>query len=339
MRHRLLVSTGALTTVIAFVSLPPVAVSGQSPTASKPAPTAQPKPAASKAWTLPRTPWGDPDLQGVWNNGTITPLERPQNLAGRETLTAEEIAAAELDAHTRDDRPPREGDVGFYNAVWWDRGKSTGRTALIIDPPDGRIPPLTPEGQKRLEERRLRFGQTPAARATGFSGPEDLTLTERCIQYAALPRVPTGYNNNYEIVQAPGYAVILQEEIHEARIAPLDGRPHLPTHMRQYLGDSRGRWEGNTLVIETTNFHELGNFRGSGGNLHLIERFTRIDADTIDYQFTVADPTTWTRPWTAAIPMEKTDGPMLEYACHEGNYAMENILSAARVAEKAQTSK
>ena len=323
MSHRFFASIGALAAVIVVVSLAFVSLSGQAQSATE----------TESDWTAPRTPWGDPDLQGIWNNGTITPLERPRDLADREFLTDEEVAALNENARTRDDRSPAEGSVGFYNGVWWDRGVHTGRTSLIVDPPEGRIPPRTPEGQARIDSRTVRFVVSRAG--TVFDGPEDLTLTERCILMRSLPRLPTGYNNNYLIVQTPEHVGLVQEQNHEVRIIPLDGRPHLSPKLRQWLGDSRGRWEGDTLVVETINFTPRTEFRGSRENLHLIERFTRVDADTIDYQFTVEDPTTWTRPWTAAIPMVKTEGPILEYACHEGNQAVRNSLTVSRADEQA----
>ncbi len=315
---------------MAVVLLAAIPVAGQAPTvAAKTKPTV-----AAKTWTQPRTPDGQPDLQGTWENATTTPLERPNTLAGKQVLTEEERAAldaqvAESRSTDRRDGTPDEDLNRAYNDFWWDRGKSIGRTSLIVDPPDGRMPPLTPEGQKRLAS----FG--------GFSGRGgadswlDRSLPERCLVYRPVPPIPTGYNNNYEIVQGPGYVAILQEEIHEVRMIPIDARPHLPPGIRQWLGDSRGRWEGNTLVVDTTNFTDKTNFRGSGANLHVVERFTRVDANTIDYQFTVDDPTVWARPWTAAIPWRKSQGQLYEYACHEGNYSMFGILNGARAEEKA----
>jgi hypothetical protein len=272
-------------------------------------------------------------LQGTWSFATITPLERPSALAGKEVLTDEEIAELNEEAATRADRrgaTPIDDVNAAYNAFWWDRGKSIGRTSIIVDPPDGRVPPLTPEAQQREAAR------VAARRARGPADSwEDRNFAERCIQYRPLPRLPTGYNNNYHILQTPGHVVMLVEMIHDVRVIPLDGRPHIGYNVRQWNGDSRGRWEGNTLVVETTNFSDKTNFRGSGGKLHLIERFTRVDAETIDYQFTVDDPATWTRPWTGAIPLPKIEGPIYEYACHEGNYGMFGILAGARAEEKA----
>jgi hypothetical protein len=328
MIRRLLASLSGLTMLVALLAATPSPVAGQARTPGGNAA------AASKKWTPPRTPWGDPDLQGIWNNGTVTPLQRPKEFAGRETLTEEERAALDQDALTRYDRPPRPGDPGFYNQIWWDPGPATNRTSLIVDPADGLVPPLTPEAQQRRAARAAALkGRGPA------DSWEDRPLWERCIIYRPLPRIPTNYNNNYEFVQAPGYVGILQEEIHEVRVIPLDRRPHVGRNIRQYLGDSRGHWEGDTLVVETTNFTDKTDFQGSGTNLRLIERFTRVAPDVLEYQFTVSDPMTWTRPWTAGWPWMKTDGPIFEYSCHEGNLGMENILSGARAEEKAAAAK
>ena len=261
---------------------------------------------------IPRTPWGVPDLQGIWDNRTITPLERPRQFSGQETLTAAEAAAYE--ARTAEQR------VG--DRYYWDRGTRTvadRRTALISDPADGRVPPLTPAGQRRFE----------AGRRQSVGAADERNPSERCIT-RTVPRLPGLYNNNYQIFQTPGHVVIFMEMIHDARIIPLDTRPPLPDGVRQWNGDSRGRWDGDTLVIETTHFTGKTNFRGSADNLHLVERLTRIDADTIDYRFTVTDPTTWTRPWTARIPLNRNDGPLYEYACHEGNDGLAGILLVNR---------
>jgi hypothetical protein len=284
-----------------------------------------------------RTPWGHPDLQGLWTNSTITPLERPAQFAGREFLTEEEARALDQAAAGRYDQrsanPSADVDAA-YNQFWWERGNTlaTRRTSLIVDPPDGRMPPLTPEGQKRATEI--------AARLRGdAAGPEDRNLAERCITRGA-PKLPGGYNNNFQIVQTPTHVAIHQEMIHEVRIIPIDGRPHLPPGLRQWLGDSRGRWEGDTLVVETTNYHELSGFnsyyccRGAAKNLKIVERFRRTDADTIEYRFTVEDPTTFTRSFTIDLPMTRIEGPIFEYACHEGNYGMEGILRGARAQER-----
>jgi hypothetical protein len=289
--------------------------------------------------TLPRTPWGHPDLQGIWNNSTITPLERPAQFGGREFLTAEEARALDTAAASRYDQrlddPAQDVDAA-YNQFWWERGQTvaTRRTSLIIDPPDGRLPALTPEGQVRAA--------AIAARLRGVStGPEDRNLAERCITRGA-PKLPGGYNNNVQIVQTPSHVAIMQEMIHEVRIIPLDGRPHLPAGVGQWLGDSRGRWEGDTLVVETTNYHPSSALNsyyccpGAAEHLRIVERFTRTGRDTIEQRFTVTDPTTFTRPFTVDVPMARVEGPIFEYACHEGNYAMEGILRGARFAERAK---
>lgn len=288
-----------------------------------------PKPAADARW---RTPWGDPDLQGSWSNATTTPLERPAKYNGREFLSPEERAAADRQtAIGRDERASRgssEDVAGAYNAFWWERGWSDGRTSLIYDPPNGRKPALTAVGQKRSLERN------EGVRTDGpYTGPEDLDLYTRCIVRSALPRLPSGYDNNFQIVQAPGYVAILQEMIHETRIIPLDGRPHLNGSVRQWLGDSRGHWEGDTLVVETTNFNDRTRFEGASPNLRLVERWTRRADDRIDYRFTVTDPDTWLQPWSAAIPWTRT-GALYEYACHEDNLGLYGILAGARADEQ-----
>jgi hypothetical protein len=285
-----------------------------------------------------RTPWGDPDLQGLWTNATITPFERPANLSDKPVLTEDEAAEYEKQTNAARDADNRGGgtdaDLGrAYNQFWYDRGNrvvGTRRTSLVTDPADGRVPALTAAAQQRADERAAARKRSPA------DGPEDRSLAERCILWptAGPPMIPGGYNNNYQVLQAPGYVVILVEMIHDVRIIPLDGRPHLPRTVRQWMGDSRGRWDGNTLVVTTTNFTDKTNFRGASPEMRLVERFTRVDADTMDYQFTVDDPSSFTRTWTAAIPMTKTEGPIFEYACHEGNYGMTNLLSGARAQEK-----
>jgi hypothetical protein len=284
-------------------------------------------------WTPPRTSWGDPDLQGQWNSQTSTPLERPLSgpLAGKETITEEEAETFEQAERQSFDEAPRAGDPGTYNAFWRDEGKALTRTSLIVDPPDGRVPPYTPEAEKRLAaERADRSKRGPADSYT------DLTLWTRCIS-RGWNGIGSWYSSNYQIFQSPGYVVVFQELIHEPRIIPLDGRPHLPQGVGQWLGDSRGRWEGGTLVVETTNFDPKTSYRGSRETLRLVERYTPRDANTLDYEFTVDDPKTFTRPWTVSRPMRRqTDAiTIFEYACHEGNYAMAGILRGARAEEKA----
>ncbi|PWU01696.1 MAG: hypothetical protein C5B51_22415 [Terriglobia bacterium] len=275
----------------------------------------------------------------MWSNATITPLERPADLAGKAVLTAEEaaeFAAGEVRRNDADRRAPKgtEADVArAYNDFWYDRGTKaikTRRTSLVVDPPDGRIPPLTSEAQKRTAERAEHRRLHPA------DGPEDRSLAERCLNWrtAGPPMVPSAYNNNYQIVQTPDTVVIMNEMIHDARVIPMDGRPHLNPSIRQWLGDSRGHWENDTLVIETTNFSNKTAFQGSGEHMRLIERFTRVDADTLLYEFTVNDPESFTKPWTAEVPSTRSDGAIFEYACHEGNYGMFGMLSSARAEEK-----
>jgi len=303
-----------------------------------------------------RTAWGDPDLRGIWNNATITPLQRPESLGDKAFLTAEEVAETEQRAaerHRQANAPsevrteplPAGGGVGAYNSFWTEQGTAvvqTGRTSLISDPPNGRLPPLTSAAEVRIASpayQRLadvRDGRVPA------DGPEEMGLSERCLWYRGIGHIsPTGYNNNYQFFQTPDHVVILQEHIHDVRYVPLDGRPHLPATIRQYAGDSRGHWDGDTLVVETTNIreafirrwnlpqHSMG--RGDlSGQVTLVERFTRTGPDTLDYQFTVDDPETWTLPWSGALPMARTDGPIHEFACHEGNHGMFNMLAGSR---------
>ncbi len=288
-------------------------------------------------WTTPRTAWGAPDLQGIWDYRTLTPLERPDELDGREFLTHEEVADLEQQRRDRPDgRPPGDPRTApsVHAPYWLDYGTtavSSGRSSLIVDPPDGRIPALSTEGLRRAAQRRsARQRRGPA---DSFS---DRNLWERCIT-RGLPNgmLPAGYNNNIQILQTPNHVVILNEMIHDARIVPLDARHSvgatLADGVRQWRGHSRGHWEGDTLVVETTNFSPAAEFRGAADNLRLVERFRLADPTTLDYSFTVTDPTTWTSPWTATFPIERIDGPMYEYGCHEGNYGLLNILTAARV--------
>jgi hypothetical protein len=322
-----LVSLGILTIVAAGAALRLAAQSSQAPPA-KPAATA-PK----KTYVQPRTPWGEPDLQGKWSYATVTPLERPNGQASKEVLSQEEVAAIDQDAKTGADRRDggAEADLArAYNAYWYDRGKSIGRTSLIIDPPDGRLPPLTAEGRRRQAEIAEQERTHP------YDSWEDRPLQERCIIYHGVPPLPTGYNNTYQIFQTPGYVAILDENIHDVRGVPLDGRPHLAPGIRQWNGDSRGHWEGDTLVVETTNYSPKTalKFPSAPETLRAVERFTRVAADRIDYRFTITDPTTYTRPWTASIPLAGLpDYQIFEYACHEGNYSIRNVLSGARAQE------
>jgi hypothetical protein len=280
-----------------------------------------------------------PDLEGIWTNATLTPLERPAALGQKQFYTDEELSVLQRRATEQadHDRPPSSStDPGTYNQFWWEEGGLLKQTSLIVDPPDGRIPALTSEGERRRAARRARGLDRADA-------PEDRNLSERCITRGA-PKLPGGYNNNFQIVQTPGYVAIFQEMIHETRIVPMDGRPHAAEQMRSFLGDSRGRWEGRTLVVDTTNFNDkVGttsyNCCGAAAeHLHIIERFTRIDENTIDYQYTVDDPTTFTRSWTVKVPMRRFDGHLYEYACHEGNYSLAGILRGRRAEEKVEGS-
>jgi hypothetical protein len=304
--------------------------------------------AAPAPYETPRTPWGDPDLQGMWVNNTATPLERPDVFQGKETLTEEELQdlkkkAAEVldggDAFFADDfvtaavekgSEYRSFDqkTGNYNQFWIVEREFDNRTSLIVEPRDGRIPALTPDGQARVAKEAKGFlGIDP-------EGPEDLADQVRCITYG-VPNILAGYNSLFQILQTPEFVVIFQELIHDARIIPMDGRPHLPAGIRQWHGDPRGRFEGDTLVVESTNFSPKSNFQGSAENLHLVERFTRVDAETISYEIRIEDPKTFASPWTIRIPLKSSPDPIFEYACHEGNVAMEGILKGARAKENA----
>jgi hypothetical protein len=314
---------------------------------------AQPSPAppslAARDWTVPRLADGKPDLQGIWSNKTITPFERPADLADKEFFTreeAEEYARRTLERTNRDNRTEDVNDVlSAYNAFWWDSGTSllpNSRTSIVIDPPNGRIPPLTPERRAELDAQReaLRARCTQPGCAVANSGtpapadePQALDLMTRCISFGtAVPMLPSAYNNNHQIVQAEGMVAINTEMVHQVRRIPTDGKPRLPSHVRQWFGDPRGHWEGDTLVVETTNFKGefFGRLAAADENLRVVERFTRVAPDVLLYQFTVDDPTAWTAPWTGEIPLTRSDGLLYEYACHEGNRGMENILRAAR---------
>ena len=298
----------------------------------------------------PRTANGQPDLSGVWDFRTVTPLERPDELADQAFLTREEVVAyaaekvrdsnADLNREAKKQETTDRGQVNgtsetrdlalAYNDFWWDRGTAvveTRRTSLVIDPPNGKVPELTAAGAARVAERE-RINQRPT------EGPEDRPLGERCITgfNSGPPMLPAAYNMNVQIFQSANYVVLLNEMVHNARIIPLGGSDHGTVPM--WTGVSRGHWEGDTLVVETKNFLRETSFRSSSDNLHLIERIQRQDEDTLVYTFTVTDPTTWTAPWTVELPMRRSDLPLFEYACHEGNYGMEGTLSGARVIEK-----
>jgi hypothetical protein len=297
-----------------------------------------------------RTVWGDPDLQGTWDFTTITPLQRPPELAGKDFLTESEAAAIEKQTNQQrfdtEERSPGSlgaggrpaSDPGIYNLGWWwepngRRLVRTRRTSLVVDPPDGRMPALTAKAEAIQRAREI-ARERPR-------GPEDLPLAERCLMgfNSGPPVVPGPYNNLVQLFQSPGYVVIVNEMVHDARIVPLDGRPPLGDAVRLWMGDSRGRWEGTTLVVETRNFSDngTGTFGLPGlsdGNMRLVERFTRVDDRVLMYRFTVTDPTVWTSSWSAEVPMTRMDGFVMEYGCHEGNYGLANILAGARAEER-----
>jgi len=296
--------------------------------------------------SVPRTPWGHPDLQGVWTtDGEVgVPVERPVELGTKAVLTDEEFAkrAADLkkrNADNKADRRVREGDTEAGPEHWYELGKEMSRrTSLIIDPPNGRVPDYTAEAKTRVVPKGTELGFVGGSFGKGpYDGPEDMALTDRCIT-RGLPQTwfPSQYNNGFQIVQTPDSVTILQERLHEARVIPIDGRPHLPSNVRQWLGDSRGRWEGDTLVVEVTNFSDQTTFRKSGSTRVLTERYTRTDPNTVKVEITINDPTTWTTPWTFAVTGKKDENywQIFEYACHEGNYGMRNMLSGQRAADK-----
>lgn len=308
--------------------------------------------AGKPTWRVPRTADGHPDLEGVWANNTATPLERPKALAGRAFLTGEEVAAlkkkaAELFDNGNSDAAfgdsvfdsvfanvegkksgfkSVDGGTGDYSSVWLAAREWDNRTSLITDPPDGRLPPMMPEAQSKVAAAAAARNRLPA-------GPEDRSLSERCITYGT-PQLVAGYQSYYQIVQASNSVAILTEMIHDARVIPLDGRPHLSPNIHTWLGDARGRWEGDTLVVDSTNFR-AGVFRNiSTEKLHVIERFTRVGPDVLQWEVTIDDPGAWTRPWTAMIPLRSSNKPVFEYACQEGNYGLRDILAGARREEQ-----
>lgn len=281
---------------------------------------------------------GPRDLQGVWDFRSVVPFERPDDLVGKETLNPEEAAAfaqERVDALNVDLRRDENGRVplsGGYNNFWYDRGNSLGderRTSLVVDPPDGKLPARTEAARARGTERGRLLGRDAF-------GPEDRGAFERCILgfNSGPPMNPSAYNNNMQLFQTDDHIVILNEMVHDSRIIPLDGSAHLPTEVRQWMGGSRGRWDGDTLVVETRNFTAKTSFRGSGPEMRLVERFTRADADTLVYEYTVSDPASFVQPWSVRTAMRKSDANVYEYACHEGNYGMQNLLVAARDAEQ-----
>ena len=326
MRHRVLASMCVVAGVVSLSALPVA------------------------AQTAPRTAWGQPDLRGIWDFRTITPLQRPESVAEQEFLTEEEAANLEQEVLDRNadlaNRPAlrtevtesvdrgADGAPGFYNNFWLDRGTravGTRRTSLIIDPPNGRIPDLTASGQRTADARRSYRQEHPA------DSWVDRSAYDRCILgfNAGPPITPGGYNQNLHLFQTPDHVVLVTEMVHTVRVVPLDGRPALSDGVRQWSGDSRGHWEGETLVVETSNFNDQRGWRGSTTNMKLVERYTRVDADTLEYEFTVIDPETWTSSWTASIPMRRSLNPMYEYACHEGNHSMDGILAGRRAEERA----
>ena len=332
MTRRLLAFTTAFAATVSVLLLGETPARAQSP-AKKAAP-------AGKSWTPPRTPDGTPDLQGIWTDATLTPLERPKGLGAKEFYTEEEFA--KLSARVRQGEVGEEADLGAareqtlrYDLSLYGfditkaRFASSRRTSLVVGP-EGVVPPMLPEARKRNAER------TAKNKGHEFDSYENRPLSERCIlmNQERIPMLPGANDNNLlQIVQGPGYVTLLHEIDHDTRVIPTDGRPHVPQNIRLYQGDSVGHWEGDTLVVDTTNFTNLTAFRGSGERLHLVERFTRTAEDTVTYRFTVEDPTTWDRPWTAEVPMTKTQGPVYEWACHEGNSMISTILNGARVTE------
>jgi hypothetical protein len=319
---------------------------------------ATPQPALAKAkadkqtWITPRAADGHPELQGSWANNNATPLERPIELAGREFLTDQELAAFKKKAGelfngngdaafgdtvfntvlanvngTKSGFKSTDGETGDYSSVWNDKRDWNNRTSLITDPPDGRLPAMTPEGQARREADL-------AARTRPPAGPEDRRLQERCITYGS-PSLVAGYQSGYQIVQSPTAVVVTTEMIHDSRVIPLDGRPHLPPAVHQWLGHSRGHWEGDTLVVDTTNYKPRSFMNISSEKLHVIERFSRTSAEELKYEITIDDPGTWTKPWSLMIPLKRSSDPLYEYACHEGNYGLQGILAGARAEERA----
>ena len=342
MRQRRILFGVAVAAFVAVVAMAPVPASGQSADES----------------SMPRTPWGHPDLQGYWTSSTYTPLERPENLGDQALLSEDELAEANeiltaegvdplrarsfLAGATEEERLERtqqtQENIHYDNSIWLrenqPRRLTMRRTSLIVDPPNGRIPPLVPSAQerealRRAESRWLTTNISPQS----FDSHETRTLQERCLvwRHEGPPMLPPSYNDLMQILQTEDYVVVMQEmRENDARIIPLDGRPHLPDSMREWSGDSRGRWEGDTLVVESINFNDKVHFNGSSTGLHVVERFTRIDGENIRYEFTVTDPTTWVQPWSVEYPLMKREGPLYEYACHEGNYDARHILEVAR---------
>jgi hypothetical protein len=341
MSHRSLISIAVSPAILVLLLARPPAAQGQTAPAVK-------KSTAGNVFKVSRTPDGQPDLQGYWTNNTITPLERPKGLGAKEFYTEAEMT--ELMKHEqnrvalneeegRPTTPGTDDDVHYdFSQFGLDRGQAklswNRRTSLIVGP-EGTIPPMLPEARKRNADIAAKN------RGHEFDGPENRPLSARCLVLGqeSVPMLPGGYNNNMQIVQGAGYVAILHEMNHAVRIIPTDGRPHAPNDVRQWRGDSRGHWEGNTLVVDVTNFTSRNPFRGSGEKLHVVERFTPVDANTMMYRFTVEDPETWDKPWTAEVAMSKVKGPIFEFACHEANYGLRNTLRGARVAEQDEAEK
>lgn len=323
---QIVASVRVIAILFALGSLVPVSAAAQS--------------SSSASSSVPRTPDGRPDLQGVWDFGSVTPLQRPAELAGKEFLTEEDVSALEAEAAARVDRPPPPGQTGAYNRFWFADGTKvveTRRTSLIVDPPDGRLPAYAPAGESRMAAR--------AAARLRNAGPEDRDVDERCILgfNSGPPMLPGAYNNFVQVFQVPGYVAIFNEMVHDVRLVPLDDRPPLSSDIKQWMGSSTGRWEGDTLVVETGNFRDLGTahpapnmelLEALGPELHLVERFSRLNEDTLLYQFTVNDPMAYAKPWSGELTMAKSDNALYEYACHEGNYGLFNILAGAQAAAR-----
>jgi hypothetical protein len=310
---------------------------------------AQSKPSSKvQGWVAPRTAWGDPDLEGIWPSNEMlgTPLERPANFGERNTLTEEEYAARETQSQRQAEadgeqfvnaQAPRRGTGTGPPSHWGERGKPSRQASLIVDPVDGRLPPMTPAGEKRKNLIRSTYWHDfpGVVEQHPFNSFEDLGPYDRCISRGLLASMlPTGYNMGTQIFQFPGYVVINNEMIHETRVIPLDGRPPIDSKIKSWMGDSRGHWEGDTLVIDTTNFSPRSDFMGSHDTLHLTERLTRVGPEILNYEFTVNDPTMWTAPWTAMIPLKHKNEAIYEYACHEGNEAIPNMLRGHRYEER-----
>jgi hypothetical protein len=340
MSHRLFASAAAALTASVILCTNTPASGQTAPAATKPV---EKTAGTNKAWTPPRTPDGHTDLQGIWTNSTETPLERPKGLGAQEFYTEAELAdlikkdEQRVTLNKEEGRPTEPGtnaDVHYdYTQYGLDRGQAklswSQRTSMIVGE-QGTVPPMLPAARKRNADIAAKN------RGHDLDGPENLSLSARCIVVAqeSVPMLPGGYNNNLQIVQGAGVVAIIHEMDHSVRLIPIDGRPHPPADIRQFKGDSIGHWEGNTLVVDSTNFTARNPFHGSGDKLHVVERFTRVDAGTVLYRFTVEDPETWDKPWTAETAWSKVAGPIFEYACHEGNYSLRNTLHGARVADE-----